>query len=68
MNDLTPKQQEVYDFMVSYEDDHGEPPLQRIIAAKFGITQGALRSRMVLMEKKGYIKMFSRYKIIRKKK
>ncbi len=37
MKDLTPKQQEIYDFIVSFSDEHGYPPSVREIGQAVGL-------------------------------
>ncbi len=37
MRDLTPKQQEIYDFIVSFSDEHGYPPSVREIGQAVGL-------------------------------
>lgn len=56
MEDLTPKQKQVFDFVVSYLDEHGCPPTVREISEHIG-TKGTATAMMHLekLEAKGHI-------------
>ena len=56
-NELTARQRQIYDFLVSYLDQHGFPPTVREICREFEIrsTKG-VTDHLSALEKKGYIK------------
>lgn len=55
--ELTARQKEIFDFLVSYLQDNGFPPTVREICARFGIksTKG-VTDHLAALEKKGFIK------------
>jgi repressor LexA len=56
-NELTDRQKQIYDFLVSHLHDHGFPPTVREICAQFGIrsTKG-VTDHLTALQKKGFIK------------
>jgi len=56
-NELTPRQQEVLDFITSYADSNGYPPSQREIARHLNVS-GTLpvMKHLDALERKGYLK------------
>ena len=56
MQELTPRQQEVLDFVCRFRDEHGCPPTLREISEQIG-TKGTATARLHLeaLERKGYI-------------
>jgi len=53
---LTNKQSKIYEFIVACHTDNGYPPTQAEIQSHFGFASpNAVRSHLVLIEKKGYI-------------
>lgn len=58
MKGLTEKQLKVYDFMSAWQEENGYPPTQTEIRDHFGFRSiNAARGHLVLIEKKGYIRM-----------
>lgn len=56
MKHLTDKQYKIYQFIVAWQKDNGYPPTQAEISDHFGFcSPNAVRSHLVLIEKKGYI-------------
>lgn len=57
---LTGKQSKIFDFMVAWQRDKGYPPTQAEVRDHFGfVSLNAVRSHLVLIEKKGYIRLNS---------
>lgn len=57
---LTDKQSKIYEFIVAWQKDNGYPPTQAEIRDYFGFgSLNAVRSHLVLIEKKGYIRLNS---------
>ena len=55
---LTDKQSKIYEFIVAWQKDNGYPPTQAEIRDYFGFgSLNAVRSHLVLIEKKGYIRL-----------
>ena len=50
--DLTPRQKQVYTFITSYLEKHGYPPTLSEISEKLKIRINAVRTHLLLMEKK----------------
>ncbi len=58
MKNLTDKQKKIYDYIVDCHVGSGFPPTQAEIQRHFGFKSiNAVRSHLVLIEKKGYIKL-----------
>lgn len=58
MKEMTPRQAEIHDFMVGWHQDNGFPPSQAEIRDHFGFSSlNAVRSHLVLIEKKGFIRL-----------
>ncbi len=56
MKSLTPRQSKIYEFIVAWQKGNGYPPTQAEICDHFGFgSLTAVRSHLVLIEKKGYI-------------
>jgi repressor LexA len=57
MRELTPRQQQVLDFITAHVDNNGYPPSQREIAAHLQVS-GTLpvSKHLIALEKKGYLK------------
>jgi DNA-binding MarR family transcriptional regulator len=54
---LTARQFEIYSFVKSYGARHGGlSPTYQELAVKFGVTRGAVRQNIDLIERKGYLK------------
>lgn len=60
MKSLTNKQAKIYEFIAQWQMDNGYPPTQAEICShfKFG-SLNAVRSHLVLIEKKGYVRLNS---------
>jgi repressor LexA len=57
---LTDKQSKIYEFIVAWQKDNGYPPTQAEMRDYFGFgSLNAVRSHLVLIEKKGYIRLNS---------
>lgn len=57
---LTDKQSKIYEFIVAWQTKNGYPPTQAEIRDHFGFgSLNAVRSHLVLIEKKGYIRLNS---------
>jgi repressor LexA len=57
MEKLTPRQQQVLDFIAAYIDDHGYPPTMREIAEHIGVVGNATAIfHLEALERKGYLK------------
>ena len=57
---LTDKQSKIYEFIVAWQMDNSYPPTQAEIRDHFGFCSlNAVRSHLVLIEKKGYIRLNS---------
>ena len=55
---LTDKQSEIYEFIGAWQVKNGYPPTQAEIREHFGFgSLNAVRSHLVLIEKKGYIRL-----------
>ena len=52
---LTPKQQEVYDFLIDFFGENQRFPTFREIAARFSLPHGAVQARMDALKTKGFI-------------
>ncbi|WP_319406286.1 transcriptional repressor LexA [uncultured Desulfosarcina sp.] len=60
MKDLTDKQSKIRDFIAEWQIDNGYPPTQAEIRDYFKFSSlNAVRSHLVLIEKKGYIRLDS---------
>ncbi len=58
MKPLTKKQSDVYAFIISWQRDNGFPPSQAEIRDHFGFASlNAVRSHLILIEKKGYVRL-----------
>ena len=58
MEMLTPRQTQVYDFVVSWTSDHGFPPTVREICEAVGLSSTAtVHSHLKALENKGYLKI-----------
>lgn len=58
MKYLTDKQSEIYDFICEFQTENGFPPTQSEICDHFKFASlNAVRSHLVLIEKKGYIRL-----------
>lgn len=58
MKSLTNKQSRIYEFIVAWQMKNGYPPTQAEIRDHFGFSSpNAVRSHLVLIEKKGYIRL-----------
>lgn len=56
MERLTPRQREIYDYLVVHLEDHGYPPTLREICAEFGMrSTRAASDHLHALERKGYI-------------
>ena len=56
MERLTPRQQEIYDYLCSHLDDHGYPPTLREICAEFNMrSTRAASDHLQALERKGFI-------------
>ncbi|NNF07422.1 MAG: transcriptional repressor LexA [Candidatus Eisenbacteria bacterium] len=56
MKRLTPRQQQIYDYLASHLDDHGYPPTLREICAEFGMkSTRAASDHLHALERKGFI-------------
>jgi repressor LexA len=56
MKELTPRQNEVYDFVIAYSNSHGYPPTMREIAGHLGVNGNlGIMKHLAALEKKGYI-------------
>lgn len=51
----TPKQFEVYYFIIKYVQDNGYQPSQTEIASSLGVSRPVIEKRMVSLERKGFI-------------
>lgn len=57
MKALTPKQQEIYDYIVTFQSGHGYPPSVREIAAQVGLkSPSTVHFHMKKLEAEGYIR------------
>lgn len=54
---LTPKQQEVLDYLKGYIKEHGIAPSRQEIADNFGFHPTGALSHLKALEKKGYIEL-----------
>lgn len=57
MTDLTDRQKEILDFIMSYARQHGYPPTFREIGGHFGFTWPASKQHLKAIERKGYISL-----------
>jgi SOS-response transcriptional repressor LexA len=58
MNTLTPRQAEIYEYMIRHVELHGRQPVAREIAKRFGInTPAGVFSHLKAIEKKGLIRL-----------
>ncbi len=58
MKSLTDKQSKIYEFIGAWQKKNGYPPTQEEIRDHFGFgSLNAVRSHLVLIEKKGYIRL-----------
>ena len=58
---LTTRQQEIWQFLVSYVDDHGYPPTVREIGEKVGLASpSTVHAHLANLERVGLIKFGSR--------
>lgn len=58
VKNLTDKQSRIYEFIVARQRDNGYPPTQAEICDHFGFgSLNTVRSHLVLIEKKGYIRL-----------
>lgn len=58
MKSLTGRQSKIYEFIVAWQTKNGYPPTQEEIRDHFGfVSPNAVRSHLVLIEKKGYIRL-----------
>lgn len=58
MKGLTKKQSRIYEFIAAWKMDNGYPPTQAEIREHFGFGSiNAVRGHLVLIEKKGYIRL-----------
>ncbi|SDT92772.1 transcriptional repressor LexA [Desulfobacula phenolica] len=58
MKDLTKKQFNIYQFISKWHQENGYPPTQAEIKTYFGYkSQNTVRNHLVLIEKKGYIRL-----------
>ncbi len=58
MKSLTDKQSKIYEFIVAWQINNSYPPTQAEIRDQFGFgSLNAVRSHLVLIEKKGYIRL-----------
>lgn len=58
MDELTPKQREVFKFLKAYAKANGMPPTRSEIAAGFGWKSlNAAQQHLVLIARKGYIRL-----------
>ena len=58
MEMLTPRQKQVYDFVVSWTSEHGFPPTVREICEAVGLSSTAtVHSHLKALENKGYLKI-----------
>lgn len=56
MNDLSPKQQQIYDYIISYQAEHGYPPSFREIGEAMGLkSPSTVHFHLKSLEKKGVI-------------
>lgn len=56
MHNLTPRQQEIYEYLASHLEDHGYPPTLREICSEFGMkSTRAASDHLLALERKGYI-------------
>lgn len=56
MKRLTPRQQEIYDFLAHHLEEHGYPPTLREICSEFGMkSTRAASDHLLALERKGYI-------------
>jgi repressor LexA len=56
MRKLTPRQQEIYEYLEAHLLDHGYPPTLREICANFGMkSTRAASDHLIALERKGYI-------------
>jgi len=57
MNTLSPKQQQIYDYIVSFQADHGYPPSVREIGEHVGLkSPSTVHFHMKKLEAEGYIR------------
>jgi repressor LexA len=60
MNELTDRQRNVYEFLISFNKQYGYPPTMQEIAAHLGVTGNlGVIKHLNALEKKGYIKRSS---------
>lgn len=56
MHNLTPRQQEIYEYLATHLEDHGYPPTLREICSEFGMkSTRAASDHLLALERKGYI-------------
>ncbi len=56
MHNLTPRQQEIYEYLASHLENHGYPPTLREICSEFGMkSTRAASDHLLALERKGYI-------------
>ena len=56
MSPLTPKQKAVYDYIMTFNQDHGYPPSQQEIARAFGWSSlGTVQNYLVRLQREGFL-------------
>ena len=55
MSELTERQQEIVDYIVSYKAEHEYPPAVRDMADNFGLSINGIVCHLKALEKKGVI-------------
>jgi repressor LexA len=56
MNLLTPRQQEILDYIRDFQDRYGYPPSRREVAGHFGIYPGSVQDHLKALIRKGHLK------------
>ena len=56
MDELTPRQQEILDYIKKFYQQHGMPPTVREIGEQFQIASSSMFDHLTALQKKGYIK------------
>ena len=55
MTGLTPQQQNIYQFIIQYQGEHGYSPSRNEIAENMNLHPSTVREHLTAMERKGYI-------------
>lgn len=60
MEELTPRQEEILDFIKDFYRENGMPPTVREISDHYGISSSSMFDHLSALQKKGYLKRASR--------